>query len=341
MFHHTPLRRATFFVLAICGFLYTLNASYFGLEIMAEIVILAILVLALDIAAGHGGMVSLCHGALMGVGAYAYALAATSMDFSPFIALLFAVGLAGLAAWIIGMVCARSHGIYFIMATLAFGQMAYSYAFETPFFGGDDGLSGIPRLDIGTFGVDLSDSRSFVLFLLAVLAAVYMAAAHILRSGLGRSLAGVRHNEQRMLALGLDVRRLKAAVFGISGMIAGLAGALAAQHAMFVSPGLLSWVVSGEALVVAILGGLGTLIGPVVGAVIFVVLKHEVSAFTPYWHLAVGIILIAAVTSGTNGLFGIAEAAAQRLRLRRRARDEETAQQKKAGSALREAEHDA
>ena len=308
MFRHTPLRYAVLTGLGALALFQALTAQYFGLEILTEILILAMLVIALDMVAGFGGMVSLCHGALMGVGAYAYAHLATQAGIAPPLAMAAAVALTGAAAWIIGAVCSRSHGIYFIMATLAFGQMAYSFVFESPVLGGDDGIGGIARLDLSAAGIDLSDSRAFALFCLVALGAVYGAAVLILRSGLGRSLSGVMHNEQRMRALGLNVWRVKADVFGLSGMIAGLAGTLAAQHTMYISPGLLSWTVSGEALVVVILGGLGTLVGPLVGAAAFVVLKHELSAVTTYWHLVVGVILIAVVMSRANGIFGWFEA---------------------------------
>jgi branched-chain amino acid transport system permease protein len=308
MFRHTPLRYAALALLAAGALFQALTAGYFGLEVLTEILILAMLVLALDIVAGFGSMVSLCHGALMGVGAYAYAMLTTQAGILPGPALAAAVALTGAAAWAIGAVTARTHGIYFIMATLAFGQMAYTLVFQSPAFGGDDGLGGIPRLDLSALGIDLADGRSFALFCLALLGAVYGAAVVILRSGLGRSLSGIAQSEQRMRALGLTVWRVKADVFGLSGMIAGLAGALAAQHAMFVSPGLLGWTVSGEALVVVILGGIGTLVGPLVGAAAFVVLKHEIGAVTPYWHLVVGLVLVAVVTSRANGLFGWIEA---------------------------------
>ncbi|GGC11095.1 branched-chain amino acid ABC transporter permease [Marivita lacus] len=308
MFRHTALRYTVLVLLASAALFQAFTAEYFGLEILTEILILAMLVLALDIVAGFGGMVSLCHGALMGVGAYTYAMLSTKVGIAPSVAMLGAIALTGAASWVIGAICSRSHGIYFIMATLAFGQMAYSYVFEAPAFGGDDGLGGISRLDLSIIGVDLNDSRSFALFCLAILGAVYGASVLILRSGLGRSLSGVMHNEQRMRALGLTVWRVKADVFGLSGMIAGLAGALAAQHILYISPGLLSWTVSGEALVVVILGGLGTLVGPLVGAAAFVMLKHELSAVTTYWHLVVGVILIAVVMSRANGIFGWCEA---------------------------------
>lgn len=308
MFRHTPLRYGALALLAAAALFQAFTAEYFGLEILTEIAILAMLVIALDMVAGFGGMVSLCHGALLGVGAYGYAILSIKVGLTPLAAMGGAVAVTGAVAWVIGAICARSHGIYFIMATLAFGQMGYSYVFEAPLFGGDDGLGGITRLDLTLIGLDLNDGRSFALFSLGVLAAIYGAAVLILRSGLGRSLSGVMHNEQRMRALGLTVWRVKADVFGLSGLITGLAGVMTAQHVMYVSPGLLSWTVSGEALVVVILGGLGTLVGPLLGAVVFVLLKHEVGALTSYWHLVVGLILIAVVMSRANGIFGWIEA---------------------------------
>ena len=308
MFRHTPLRYAVLAVLAIAALVQALTAEYFGLEILTEILILCLLVLALDLVAGFGGMVSLCHGALMGVGAYAFVALNTLAGLDPWLAAIAAIAITAGAAWIIGAICARSHGIYFIMATLAFGQMAYSYVFETPLFGGDDGIGGIDRFDLSAIGLDLNDGRSFALFCLALVIAAYLFTVAILRSGLGRSLTGVMHNEKRMKALGSRTWRVKADVFGLSGVIAGMAGVLAAQHIMFISPGMLNWTVSGEALVVVILGGLGTLVGPLVGAVAFVLMKHQIGEITHYWHLIVGIILIAVVMSRANGIFGWVEA---------------------------------
>ena len=308
MFAHTPLRLTTLSLLAIGSLAYAFAAGFFGLEILAEIAILAILVIALDLVAGFGGMVSLCHGALLGVGAYAFTVTANEAGLSAFPAMVLAVALSTGLAFVIGAVCARSIGIYFIMATLAFGQMAYSFVFQSPLFGGDDGLSGAPRPDLSAIGIDLTDSRAFAIYAIAMVALTYLVAAATLRSGLGRSLVGLHHNEKRLRALGLTVWRAKATVFAISGALAGLAGCLAAQHTQYISPGLLSWTVSGEALVVVILGGLGTLVGPIVGAVLFVVVKHEISAITPYWHAIVGLILIAVVMSRANGVFGFVEA---------------------------------
>lgn len=308
MFAHTPLRLTTLALLAAGSLAYAFAAGFYGLEILAEIAILAILVIALDLVAGFGGMVSLCHGALLGVGAYAFTVAANDAGLTALPAMILAVALTSALAFVIGAVCARSTGIYFIMATLAFGQMAYSFVFQSPLFGGDDGLSGAPRPDLSAIGIDLTDSRAFAVYAILLVAFAYTVAAATLRSGLGRSLVGLHHNEKRLRALGLTVWRTKATAFAISGALAGLAGCLAAQHTQFISPGLLSWTVSGEALVVVILGGLGTLVGPILGAVLFVVLKHEISALTPYWHSIVGLILIAVVMSRAQGVFGLIEA---------------------------------
>lgn len=307
MFTHTPLRLATLALLAAAALTYAVVAGFFGLEILAEIAILAILVIALDLVAGFGGMVSLCHGALLGVGAYAFTVAANDAGLTALPAMILAIALSTALAFVIGAVCARSTGIYFIMATLAFGQMAYSFVFQSPLYGGDDGLSGAPRPDLTALGIDLTDSRVFAIYAILLVALAYAVAAATLRSGLGRSLVGMHHNEKRMRALGLTIWRAKATAFAISGALAGLAGCLAAQHTQYVSPGLLSWTVSGEALVVVILGGLGTLIGPIIGAVLFVILKHEVSAITPYWHAIVGLILITVVMSRAQGVFGFIE----------------------------------
>lgn len=308
MFHHTPFRLITLAVVLGGLLIATLTAGYFGLEILTEIMVLAMLVLALDLVAGFGGMISLMHGALLGLAAYAYAVLTATLGFDPAPAMLCAILITGAVGWGIGAVCSGSHGIYFIMVTLAFGQMAYSFVFESAFLGGDDGLGGITRPDLSAIGVDLNDSMSFTLYALICLVIAYLFAAHVLQSGLGRALVGLRENEQRMRALGLVTWRVKAHAFGLSGLIAGLAGVVAAQHIMYISPDLLSWAVSGEALVVVILGGIGTLVGPIVGAVAFVVLRHEISAITPYWHLFVGVLLIAVVMSRANGIFGFLEA---------------------------------
>jgi branched-chain amino acid transport system permease protein len=304
MFRQTPLKTLTFAAILAGLAAYTLTGGTFAKELVIDIAVLAILAISLDLIAGYGGMISLGHGAVSGAGAYAFAAATVLLGASPVAGLLGAILLAAAFGAAIGAVTARTRGIYFIMATMAFGQMAYVLVFDSKVLGGDDGLPGLPRLDLSGAGIDLQSPASFALFCLALLALTYVLAAALLRSGFGRTLCGIRENEDRMRALGVTVWRFKAAAFGFSGVFAGLSGALAAQHTMFVSPELLTWTVSGEVLVVVILGGLGTLTGPVAGAVFLVFLKHVSSGLTSYWHLIIGLSLILAVVSGGRGIYG-------------------------------------
>lgn len=307
MFHQTGFKTVTMAGILAAGVVYALMTGHYGRELIIEAAILAILAISLDMVAGYGGMVSLCHGAMLGIGAYSYSALTTMHGVPPFAATFAGIAASALFGVAIGAVTARARGIYFIMATLAFGQMVHAFVFESPFFGGDDGLSGLPRPDLSALGIDLNRSLNFALFTLAFLGGAYAAAATLLRSGFGRTLVGIRVNEDRMRALGLPAARYKAAAFAASGALAGLAGTLAAQHTMFVSPEIMVWTVSGEALVVVILGGLGTLVGPVVGAALLVFLKHELTGITAYWHLVIGLVLIATVVAGGRGIYGLIE----------------------------------
>ncbi|MEP3245865.1 MAG: branched-chain amino acid ABC transporter permease [Sneathiella sp.] len=304
MFYQTQTKSFALALLVSAGILYAIFAGYFGREMVIEAAILAILAMSLDMVAGYGGMVSLCHGAIFGLGAYVFGVLTAMLGISPFFALPAALAVTALFGFAVGGVTSKTSGIFFIMATLAFGQMVYVLIFDARSLGGDDGMSGIPRMDLSFLGIDMNDSLTFGVFVILLAALVYLISALILRSGFGRSLVGIRVNETRMRAVGLKIWKYKAASFAISGAFAGLAGALAAQHTMFISPSMLVWTVSGEALVVVILGGLGTLIGPAVGAVLFVFLKHQVSEFTNYWHLIVGSVLIITVILGNRGIYG-------------------------------------
>ncbi len=304
MFRQTETKSAALAILLTGLVAYMLLGGYFAREIVIEIAVLAIMAVALDMVAGYGGMISLCHGALLGLGAYTFAAATVHFGVPPAVAMLLAMVTTAALGAAVGAVTARTRGIFFIMATLAFGQMAYALVFDSKWLGGDDGMSGIARLDLSAVGIDLSASLPFALFALAALAFAYAIAALVLRSGFGRSLVGIRENEDRIRALGVGVTGIKARAFAISAALCGMAGAMAAQHTMFVSPELLVWTVSGEALVVVILGGLGTLVGPILGAAVLVLLKHTVSDWTSYWHMAIGAALILTVMAGGRGLYG-------------------------------------
>ncbi len=304
MFEQTPLKTISIFVILAGLTLYTIFGNYFSQELVVQVATLAILAIALDMVAGYGGMVSLCHGAIFGIGAYGYAVVNVLMGGTPALALVGAIVLAFTFGLLVGAVTSRTRGIFFIMATLAFGQMVYVLIFDSQTLGGDDGMWGLARQDFSSIGIDLNDGRQFALYTIVCLALAYSLASFILRSAFGRTLVGIHENEDRMRALGVSVWKFKSFAFGISGALAGLAGALAAQQTMFVSPELAVWTVSGEVLIVVILGGLGTLVGPIIGAVVLVFLRFGVSSVTSYWHLVIGIILIATVMAGGRGIYG-------------------------------------
>jgi branched-chain amino acid transport system permease protein len=314
MFRQTPLRLALFALLTASGIAYALTADFFGKEMLAEAAVLAILAMSLDFVAGFGGMVSLGHAAFFGGGAYVYAVLTTRSGLEPALAVPLAALACGLAGYAVGWITGRVHGIFFIMATLAFGQMAYVYVFENRALGGDDGLPGVPRLDLSAVGIDLDDPAVFAIALVLAAAAVYLVLGRVLSSSFGQALVGIHRNEARMRALGLPVIRYKAAAFAISGATAGFGGTLAAQHTMFVSPDYLDWTASGEALVVVILGGMESLVGPALGAAIFVFLKHAISVHTIHWHFFIGLFLILTILAGGRGMMGLIESLARRVK---------------------------
>ncbi|GAB5471234.1 MAG: branched-chain amino acid ABC transporter permease [Rhodospirillales bacterium] len=287
--------------------LYWLTADFFGYEIIAEIAVFAILAMALDLLAGYGGLVSLAQGALFGVGAYAFAYSAATLGISTPLAMLLAVIVSGLVALVIGALASGVTGIFFIMITLAIGEMAHEFFFKSPLFGGDDGFFGIPRLDLSALGIDLQDPASFTLLLLALVLLVFLGLRWLVASPYGVTLIGLHENSHRLRALGLPVRLYKTTAFALAGAISGFAGCLIAQHTSFISPQLLHWTTSGEILVMLIVGGLGTLIGPLVGVTLVVLLKHQLGDYTDYWQFWLGLVLIAVVLSGRNGVVGALE----------------------------------
>ena len=280
------------------------QAEYFGFELLAEIAVFAILAMSLDLIAGYAGMVSLGHAALFGTGAYAYSWLGGVLGLSAPIAMLGATMGTAAVALAAGAVAVRVEGIFFIMITLGFGQMGYEFFFQNSTMGGDDGFYGITRLDLSAIGVDLTAPASFALFTLAAVVVVYILLAWLLATPFGAVLRGLHANPKRFRALGLRVLVYRTAAFAVSGAVAGFAGSLTAQHTQFIAPNLLNWTTSGEVLVMVILGGLGTLVGPLVGAATLVFLRHELSGMTDYWGAVLGGFLILVVLSRQNGLVG-------------------------------------
>ncbi|NHF73510.1 branched-chain amino acid ABC transporter permease [Paracoccus xiamenensis] len=304
MFRLTTIRAATAALVLIALAAWSVHGDYLAREITAEIAILAILVLALDLVAGFGGMVSLAHGAIMGVGAYGYALANLA-GLPPWPAALVGIVASTATGGVIGAISARLTGVFFLMVTLAFGQMIWALTFRADALGGDNGLGGIARPALPF--VDSNDPLVFALYALLMLLACLLLCVAVLRSPFGHRFQAVHDNPARAAALGFAPERIRAQGFAISSMLAGVAGVLAAQHMQFVSPELMVWTASGEVLVVLILGGIGSVTGAMVGAAGYLLLKHWAAGWTDHWHLAVGLLLIAVVLAGGRGLSGLLE----------------------------------
>jgi branched-chain amino acid transport system permease protein len=297
---------------------YPLVGGSYGVDLAAKIMIYAILALSLELLVGTTGLVCFGHAALFGIGAYATVLLSPP-DTSPSLAWLApaAVLAAGLYAVFMGALSLRTRGVYFIMVTLAFAQMAYFVIHDTPLGGGTDGiyLYVKPVLAFGEVVlIDLDRPGVFYAWTLASLVAAYALLALVLRSRFGRALAGIKANEQRMRATGFPTYPYKLAAFVLSGLLAGYAGFLFAVKDGVVNPELLSWHLSGAVLIMIILGGLGHLRGAVLGAFAYTLLQEffksdaVFGAFARHWQLGLGLTIILCVALLPRGLIGLGAA---------------------------------
>tara|TARA_R110002095_G_scaffold197188_1_gene176186 strand:+ start:829 stop:1944 length:1116 start_codon:yes stop_codon:yes gene_type:complete len=280
---------------------------YIGLLI--KIMILAIFAVSLDLLIGYTGLISLGHAVFFGLGGYVLAIFfqdADSINYWTALALVLSCSATG--ALLIGWLCIRTSGVYFIMLTLAFAQMFYYFLFESPHFGGDDGifLFSKPELSLGaTILLDLEDEHNFYYFVLAWLVAIYLILSMILRAPFGQVIVAIKANEQRVKALGYPTQRYKLVSFMIAGTLAGLAGFLEAAHTGYVTPAYMSWHESGMVMVIVILGGMGTLFGPIMGAFVVVLLQDFLPNLTEHWQLLMGAIIIAVVLFLPKGIAGL------------------------------------
>lgn len=289
----------------------------FIITLATKAAILALAGVGLNIALGLGGLVSLGHAAFFGLGGYAMGiLAAHAQSYTPLmetpfliegtksmpVIWLVAIVVAGLAALAIGALSLRTSGVYFIMITLAFGQMLYYFAISWPAYGGEDGLSIYVRN--GFPGLNTLDPIQFFAIAFVVLALALFLAGRLARSSFGLALSAARQNAERVETVGLAPYRLRLVAFVISGAITGLAGALFADLNRFVSPVMFSWQTSGEIMVFVILGGVGRLYGPVAGAALFILLEHVLGGLSEYWHVYLGLLLLLVVLFARGGLIG-------------------------------------
>ncbi|MGA2291410.1 branched-chain amino acid ABC transporter permease [Bradyrhizobium sp.] len=285
--------------------LYTsLSGNVFALTLFTRIVIFALAAASLNLIMGYGGMMSFGHAAYLGIGGYAVGILAAEGIGSGFVQWPVALVASALFALVVGALSLRTRGVYFIMITLAFAQMAYYVAAGLARYGGDDGLTIYSRSDFLGL-INLSNRVQFYYLCLGCLLGGIYLIWRIVNSRFGMVVQGLRSNEQRMQAIGFPATRYRLVCFVISGTLCGLAGALLANNTDFISPAVMYWTRSGDLMVMVILGGMGSLFGPVLGAIVYLALEEFLSQFTEYWALILGPLLLIIVLFGRGGIFGL------------------------------------
>ena len=280
------------------------TGNYFLMSLFTRIIILAMAAVSLNLIMGFGGMVSFGHAAYLGIGGYAVGILAKEGINSAFVQWPLALLASGLFALGVGALSLRTRGVYFIMITLAFAQMVYYVAIGLDRYGGDDGLTIYKRSQVFD-PIDLSNKTLFYyLCFMLLLGSVYLV-WRLVHSRFGMVVQGARSNERRMRAIGFPVFRYKLVCFVISGVMCGLAGALLANHVSFINPSIMFWTRSGDLMVMAVLGGMGTVFGPVLGAIAFLLLEEVLSQFTEFQGLILGPMLLAVALYARGGIDGI------------------------------------
>ena len=283
------------------------------LSILTDLLIFGLFALSLDLIMGYTGMVSFGHAAYFGLGAYGSALVLMHFQQPVPVALLAGALLAGVIALPVGWFSTRATGIYFAMLTLAFAQFLYTVAYKwRDLTGGSDGIAGVPKTALFWGGPSLASPHAFY-FVVAVAVVISLVACRaVVRSPFGRALGAIRENERRFVSLGRDPRPFKLAVFVIAATFAGLAGALFAPFRGFASPEVMFWVLSGQGLMMVITGGIGTLIGPILGAMVFILIQEILSSYTEHWMIFTGAIFVGMVIFLPGGIVGTARRLAAR-----------------------------
>jgi branched-chain amino acid transport system permease protein len=295
---------AIFLVFALLPLVAAVTGGNYVLSLVSRVMIFAIAALALDLLIGYGALVSFGHAAFIGLGAYAVGILASHGIGDALISLPVALLVSALFALVTGIVCLRTKGVYFIMITLAFGQMAYFTASSLAPYGGDDGLTIQARNTLAGLPI-FGSERSLYFVALICLLGTYLVCRSLVASRFGRVYRGARENATRMAAIGFEVYRFQLITYVIAGALGGLSGFLLANATDFVSPAYMSWQRSGELLIMVIFGGLGTLNGAIVGAAAFLLLEQWLSGLTEHWKVIFGPLLVLVAVFARGGLIGV------------------------------------
>lgn len=274
----------------------------FWTAFFARILIYAVAASALNLALGYGGLVSFGHALFLGIGAYAVGLCAFHGIGSGWIHLLVAVAAAAAVGLVVGAISLRTSGMAFIMITLAFAQMGYFLLVSLKQYGGDDGLPVAATSRFGPFDLGSASTVYYAAWLVLVGVTYWMARLRV--APFGMALRGARQNARRINAIGLQARQVQLVAFVVSGMVCALAGALLDNLNAFVSPSTLAWTVSGELIVMVVLGGIGSVFGPLLGALMFIGLEEVLKGFTEHWMAVFGPLIVLVALFGRRGIAG-------------------------------------
>jgi branched-chain amino acid transport system permease protein len=297
--------------LALVPFAATAAGQPFWIAFFARIIIYAIAASALNLALGYGGLVSFGHALFLGLGGYAVALPSFFEIGNGWLHLALCLGVCGAAALLTGAISLRTSGIAFIMITLAFAQMGYFLFVSLKNFGGDDGL---PIAQTSRFGpLNLGSPLALYGVALGVLIVVTWWLARLRVAPFGMALRGARQNARRINAIGLPAQRYQLAAYAMSGMLCGVAGMLLANLNAFASPSTLTWAVSGELIVMVVLGGIGTVFGPLLGALAFLGLEEWLKGFSEHWMVVFGPLIVLMAVAGKRGIVGLLDVIAGRF----------------------------
>jgi branched-chain amino acid transport system permease protein len=294
-------------VLALLPLYAQASGNFFVLTLFTRIVILALAAVSLNLILGYGGMMSFGHAVYLGIGGYAVGMLAHEGILSGFVQWPVALLASALFALVIGALSLRTRGVYFIMITLAFAQMAYYVVAGLARYGGDDGLTIYKRSQFFA-PLNLSNKVQFYYLCLALLYATIYLVWRLINSRFGMVVRGARSNDLRMRAIGFPTYRYKLTCFVIAGTLCGLAGALLANHTDFISPATMYWTRSGDLIIMVVLGGMGSIFGPLVGAVALLLLEEVLSGITEYWQIILGPLLLLVVLFARGGIDGLLQA---------------------------------
>ena len=311
-FPAATLPATIFLVLALLPTVTWITGGSYLISVGSRVMIFAIAAVALDLLVGYAALISFGHAAFIGLGAYAVGILSAYGFTDALVSLPVALAVSAAYAFLTGLVCLRTKGVYFIMITLAFGQMAFFTASSLAPFGGDDGLTIAARNTVAGFPV-LRNERVFYYIVFFCLLGTYLFCRALVASRFGRVVRGAKENPIRVSTLGFDVYRFQLATYVMAGALAGLSGFLLANAAEFVSPAYMSWQRSGELIVMVLLGGLGSLGGAVIGAAVYLLTEEWLSAFTENWKVIFGPVLVLIVLFARGGLLGLTSALARRI----------------------------